>query len=82
MKNYIKKRRVQEELISITCDCCKKEYPTTPDIEFETEEFLSLQKIAGYVSIFGDGNIIELDMCQHCVKKILGKYLRIEERNI
>ena len=79
MKNYKDKKIVQEQLISIICDCCKEEYSES-DI-FEIEEFLNISKLGGYGSIFGDGNIIKLDLCQHCVKKLLGDYIRIEERN-
>lgn len=78
MENYKKKRITQNVLVSVTCDCCKKEYFES-DI-FEVEEFLCLEKMAGYVSIFGDGNLIQLDLCQYCVKKLLGKYIRMEER--
>ena len=80
MKNYKKRKITQDYLCSITCDCCKTEYFNTE--MFEIEEFLCLEKMAGYVSIFGDGNLIQLDLCQRCVKKLLGKYIRIEERTI
>lgn len=33
----------------------------------------------GYSSIFGDGVIVRLDLCQYCVKKLLGEYLYNEE---
>lgn len=73
MKNYDISTRTQSELKSITCDCCKKEY----DDVMETQEFLSYKDTAGYSSIFGDMNRLSLDLCQYCVKKLLGKYLRI-----
>jgi hypothetical protein len=28
--------------------------------------------------VFGDGNTISLDLCQHCVREVLGQWLRIE----
>lgn len=80
MKKFEKLVTEQDYLTSIICDCCKKEYLET-DI-FEIEEFLSISKMVGYGSIFGDESIIELDLCQHCVKNFLGNYIRIEERNI
>jgi len=80
VKNYKKRKIIQDELVSITCDCCKKIFKITNDIEFEFEEFLCLEKIAGFASIFGDGSHIELDLCQHCTKKLLGPYLRIKEQ--
>lgn len=30
----------------------------------------------GYGSIFGDGIKIECDICQHCLKKLIGEYCR------
>ena len=34
---------------------------------------------AGYGSIFGDGNRVQADLCQHCVRKVLGRWLRVTE---
>jgi hypothetical protein len=64
----------KEVCISITCDICKKVY-STDDI-FETQEFTYIRNDCGYGSVFGDGEVIELDICQHCLKEILGKYIR------
>lgn len=60
-------------LVSVTCDKCKKIY----DDQLELQEFLCIDTIAGYGSVFGDGFDVELDLCQYCVKEILGPYLRI-----
>jgi antitoxin CcdA len=61
------------ELQKIICDSCKGEFTD----EFEIQEFLSIEKENGFASIFGDGTISSLDLCQYCVKKILGQYLTI-----
>lgn len=53
------------------CDICEREYN---DI-IEVQEKISINEHCGYGSIFGDGNRIELDMCQHCVSDILGQYI-------
>lgn len=78
MRKYKKvKRYVEEmELISITCDVCNKEYFTEDDA-LEMQEFYSLRKKGSYMSVFGDGVIIEIDMCQHCFKKLLGKSVKL-----
>lgn len=54
---------------SITCDHCGKEYNDLMEIQ----EFLNYSNIGGYNSIFGDGNKIEFDLCQYCLKEILNK---------
>lgn len=59
---------------SIICDCCKKEY----DEEWHIGEFLCYNDRAGYDSAFPDGCQLELDLCSKCVKKLLGKYIRID----
>ena len=33
---------------------------------------------AGYDSIFGDGNRVELDLCEPCLRDTLGTWLRVE----
>ena len=63
---------------SIVCDVCKKEFPYT-NSEMETQEFTMIHYRGGYGSIFGDGNEVELHMCQNCLKEKLGEYVRINE---
>ena len=67
--------RKGEELISKECDKCHKIF--YPYDIFEIGEFLHFRNVGGYGSVFGDGTKIELDLCQHCVKEILGLYLRV-----
>ena len=79
MKTFVKVPTDNEVLDTITCDCCKKTFTTSEDY-IDTEEFLNIERINGYGSIFGDGNVMRLDLCQHCIKKLLGEYIRIEEK--
>jgi hypothetical protein len=62
------------EVVSITCDKCKKEVTDDP---MEAQEFISINIDCGYMSILGDGNRYSVDLCQHCVKEVLGPYLRL-----
>jgi len=64
------------ELAACTCDRCQR--PLTPTEPGEWEERLSLDHSCGFDSIFGDGNLVCLDLCQHCVRELLGEWLRIE----
>lgn len=59
-----------------SCDRChlhvEKESP-------EFYEFLSIDQKTGFGSVFGDGNSLKLDLCQHCVKILLNQWLSISE---
>lgn len=66
----------QEVPVSITCDVCERTYDVDDE---ETDEFLFIREIGGFNSVFGDGNMIEGTICQHCVKEKLGEYLSITE---
>lgn len=59
-----------------SCDRCGREMQSeTHDCEWE--ERLAISFRGGYHSTFGDGNLVECDLCQQCVKDLLEKYLRI-----
>lgn len=72
----IVKETIEHEVTeSITCDICKKTFDKE-DI-FEVQEFTHIKMSCGYGSVFGDGDSIELDICQNCLKEKLGEYIRI-----
>lgn len=73
MKNFKEVPDIRQELDYITCDRCKKTY----DDIMEIQEFLCYENDAGYGSIMGDGNKLRAELCQHCVKEVLGPYIRI-----
>ena len=75
MKNLELVKVEVQRIKSITCDCCKTTYPCN-DAE-ELSEFLYIDFICGYSSIFGDTNRVQADLCQTCVKMKLGDILRI-----
>ena len=77
MFKSIKKTKEVREITAIVCDICKKEYKIE-DV-FEIQEFYHVSFEAGWGSVFGDGNRIECDICQHCLKKILGENYRIHD---
>ena len=70
-----KKEKVEQDVVvAIICDVCKKKYNYEDDA-MEVQEFLHICFQGGYGSIFGDGANIKCDICQHCVKEKLGKFL-------
>lgn len=74
-KEVIEKNLVLE---TITCDCCKKEFELKKD-DMEIQEMHHIGFTGGFDSVFGDGNFVECDLCQRCLDKLVGKYLRIND---
>lgn len=72
MREY--QSRTIQELAACTCDRCKRRL--TPD-DGEWQERLSFDHACGFDSVFGDGNTVSLDLCQRCVRELLGQWLRI-----
>lgn len=66
--------------VSVTCDVCKKEFFYDKDA-METEEFHYIRFRGGYGSVFADGISYKIDVCQHCLKKLLGEYM-VEDEEI
>ncbi|CAI2418339.1 Uncharacterised protein [Serratia proteamaculans] len=74
MQNFIK-----IEVLSVsakTCDRCERRAELN-DPEFH--EFMTIDRIVGFGSIFGDGNSIHLDICQHCMEIMFGSWIRISQ---
>jgi len=66
------------EVSSITCDVCGNTYSMKQQ-PFELIECQSLDFMAGYGSVFGDSMHCELDICQHCLKSKLGKWIKLKQ---
>ena len=76
MKHVAYIQQFRNVMTSITCDCCKKTYDVEDDF-LEVQEFMSWSDTGGYGnSTFGDMYSIEIDLCQYCVKTLLGDYIR------
>ena len=58
----------------IRCDRCNKEVHRS---EPGFEQMTSIGFDAGYGSIFGDGNRVEIDLCETCLRDTLGTWLRV-----
>lgn len=70
----VKDVRPMSYIKQLRCDRCGL-LSEVGDAEFA--EFISVDTKAGYGSTFGDGNDVQIDLCQHCVKIVLGEWLRI-----
>lgn len=69
---------VTVEKLVCTCDRCGRAMEEdSGDCEWQERLIISFR--AGYGSIFGDGNFVEGDFCQECIKDVLGKWLHITD---
>jgi hypothetical protein len=75
MRKTIEEKVIVTQLVSITCDRCKRSYKNDMDLQ----EFLSYHNTGGYSSVFGDGAVMSLDLCQHCVKELLGDFIQFHD---
>ena len=67
---------VTVEKLVCTCDRCGRAMEEdSGDCEWQERLIISFR--AGYGSIFGDGNFVEGDFCQQCIKDVLGKWLHV-----
>ena len=61
---------------TVTCEVCG-----TEDFDpMEIQEYLAIDFIGGFQSVFGDMEEYTADICQRCVKKLLGEYLHKKEK--
>ncbi len=72
----IEKHQIETDIVmAFTCDVCKKEYSNVGvDDVYEIQEMIHINKVCGYGTIFEDFAYIDLDICQHCFKKIIDKF--------
>jgi len=65
---------IQKQVLKvISCDRCKRDLTD----ELERQEALVIVETGGYSSVFGDGADINLDLCQHCIKELLGEWMTV-----
>lgn len=61
----------------IICDRCRTRILADNDAEWHKAHWIEFT--AGYDSVFGDGNKVECDLCQKCLKDLIGSFARIIE---
>ena len=79
-KIQIQEIKVVNEIDSLTCDVCKKEFPYDSEHALDTQEFHHIHFTGGYGSKFGDGCAIRIDICDSCLYEIFEDiYYEIDE---
>lgn len=72
MKNTI--HEIQEVVSEIVCDRCQKSVEASaPDFD----SYTTIRHTCGYGSVWKDGQTIELDLCEECLKVLVGDVCRI-----
>lgn len=66
-----------QKVTTLVCDGCGLEANADGDYEFQ--EFISINHDCGYGSIHGDGNQIDIDLCQKCFADMCGNVLRVTD---
>lgn len=66
-----------EKLICVCDRCGKAMEQGVAETEWQERFIISFR--AGFGSIFGDGNLVECDLCQDCVQIAIGKWMRITQ---
>lgn len=80
MIKYNKIKVPENEVASIQCDICKREY-TNDVASFDIQEFSHIYGRGGYNSAIGDEIKYEIDICSGCLRRHLGKWLRFPEED-
>ncbi len=62
--------REHQFIEKLVCDRCSKEIDPTDHIEWQ--ESYSIRFTGGYGSVFGDGADVNCDLCQYCLKALIG----------
>lgn len=72
-----------EEISFVECDCCHHRFDMSKlEDQMEIQEFVHIDFVGGFGSVFGDCVRVKGDFCQWCVRKLLGEFLRREERKM
>jgi hypothetical protein len=59
-----------QQLDKFICDRCKQ----VVDNEIDLQEAYSIRFTGGYNSVFGDTNNVGCDLCQRCLKDLIGDF--------
>lgn len=74
MRTYKIVSEPRRKLVELTCSVCGLDLLND---ELEEQESVCFADVGGFNSVFGDGNEISIDICQHCFKRLLGDYITI-----
>ena len=68
---------ISRETVGYKCNRCGRRIYKTDVMELQ--EFHHIDFVGGYGSVFGDGERIRCDLCQHCLKDLIFPFYEREE---
>jgi len=74
IKTVTEKKKIP---LFIVCDRCKKEVSVEDDMELQ--EWHHIDFMGGYSSVFGDGVVVQANICQSCLLDLIGGFCRMSE---
>lgn len=85
-KITIIERTIKDPYVTeIICDRCEKVISVydADDNHWSdiigVQEYHSIDYVAGYGSVFGDGSRVRADICQECLEEIIGDFVRLDD---
>jgi hypothetical protein len=74
MREYGTRQVEATTLTALSCDKCGRDLL---EDKMEYQEAMFHDADCGYSSVFGDEATIKIDLCQHCIKELLGEWISI-----
>ena len=74
MIEHIKMVEEVERVLAVICNKCGKRIGSEDWIEWQ--EAFTYKFVGGYGSVFGDCAEMSIELCQRCMKELLGSYMR------
>lgn len=65
-------RTSQILLVALVCDRCHRRVPID-----EAGDFIRVRHAAGYASVWGDGNTVDVDLCEPCFHALMASFARV-----
>jgi hypothetical protein len=74
-----KEVKTMQSVVSVKiCDRCGKRVMENDFAEWQ--EFFHWHNKCGYYSVWGDGNVVEVDLCQNCMHELLHGMARVSPK--
>ncbi len=67
---------LQPVVTGFTCDRCSAKVDAS---DLTHQEGHHIAFTGGYGSVFGDGSKVECDLCQDCLKAVIGDFCRVNQ---
>jgi len=68
-----------QQMKVFVCDKCGKKYTGEEEDSIDLQETYSIRFVGGYSLVFCDMSEVSCDLCQHCLKELIGDFCRYNE---